>query len=239
MQHKMHISQLNFDLDSEEIPEIIKVSSSLDYDSEPSVSDQNRLSTLETEIETHLEQIKKLKTENDSIQKERDEVLEEYDDELKAVKSENEYLERENIEIKQEIKILYSRVEELQNENEKLQNLVSRNRELELIAAQNKVVINQLQDTNKLLTNRVLHSNLVNIDNQEVNEKSSSINTYNQEQAEEIERLRRELIEVNIRYAETQTDKGMLQKKLNDFRTVDHTNPNRFSWKFWKFWKNS
>lgn len=239
MQHRIHISQLNLDLDSEEIPEIIKVSSSLDFDSEPSASDKNRLSTLETEIETHLEQIKKLKTENDLIQRERDEVLEEYDDELKAVKSENEYFERENIEKKQEIKILYSRVEELQNENDKLQNFVSRNRELELIAAQNKVLISQLQNTNKLLSNSLLHSNFTNTDEQELKQKSNSIETYSQEQTGEIERLRQKLIEVNILYAESQTEKGILEKKLNDISATDHPNPKRFSWKFWKFWKKS
>lgn len=230
MQHRVHISQLNIDIDSEEFPQIVKVSSSLDQGSGSAVSDQFRLSVLETEIETHLDQIKKLQAENEFIQKERDEVLEEYEDELKAVKSANDYLERENLEIKQEIKILYSRVEDLHNENDKLQSLVCRNRELELLISQKKSIISQLQETNKILSDSFVNASFEKAEQH----PQKYITIEPNQQNEEINRLRDELIKISLLYAESQTEKGVLEKMLND-----QVQPKRFTWKFWKFWKNS
>lgn len=232
MQHRVHISQLNIDIDSEEFPQIVKVPSILDQDSGSAFSDQMKLSVLETEIETHLEQIKKLQTENEFIIKERDEVLEEYEDELKAVKTANDYLERENMEIKQEIKILYSQVEDLHNENDKLQSLACRNRELELLVSQKKNIISQLQETNKILSDSFVNANF---EKAKVLPDPETLQTLEPNlQSEEIDRLRQELIKISLLYAESQTEKGVLEKRLNG-----QMQPKRFTWKFWKFWKNS
>jgi chromosome segregation ATPase len=237
MHHKIHISQISLDLASDEIPEVVTINSSQDSDQfRSSLNDHLKVSLLETQIESHLEEIKKLKVENYSILKERDEVLEEYEDELKATKSSNEGLSRENLEIKKEIKILYSTVEQLQMENEKLQLLNARNRELELIVDQNKKFIKQLQENNKVLSKTVKSarfSTKVENDTEEIMMKYLALNSKYNEGLSEIERLRIALMRTSLLYAESETEREGLQRQVKM-----NNPPRKFSWKFWKFWRN-
>ena len=218
------LTHLSADLDQDELPEIFTVQSKLEDLNDSSTSEHTG-KYMDTDQDLHIETIKRLKSLNDSMAKEKEEVMEEFESEIKELTQKNDELEQENNDLKADLDKLEAKVEEFQGLNVKIQELTEKNRELEGSLAQKNEIITQLQESNRLLS--------VGSEDAEggegLKQKVVELDMKLLETLREVEDLKNKLISVNVMYAESETQKELIIKKYND-----ETKSNRYSLDFWK-----
>ena len=228
MQNLRVLTQLSADLDQDDLPEVLTVQSKFEDMNDSSTSEQTG-KYVDTDQDLHMETIKRLQSLNDSIAKEKEEVMEEFESEIKDLTEKNYELEQKNNELKGNIEKIQIKVEEIPGFMVKIQELTERNRDLENFLVQKDEIIAQLQESNRLLS-----GNCEDAAGEEgLKQKIVELDMRLVESLKEVEDLKNKLISVNVMYAESETQKELIIKRYND-----EAKSNRHSWDFWKFWRN-
>jgi predicted RNase H-like nuclease (RuvC/YqgF family) len=224
MENLRVLTHLSADLDQDELPEIFTVQSKFE-DMNDSSTSEHTSKYMDTDQDLHMETIKRLKSLNDSMAKEKEEVMEEFESEIKDLSQRNDELEQENNDLKADIDKLQVKVEEFQGLHVKIQELTERNRELESCLGQKNEIIAQLQESNRLLS---VGSESV-AGGEGLKQKVVELDMKLLETLREVEDLKNKLISVNVMYAESETQKELIIKRYND-----ENKSNRNSLDFWK-----
>lgn len=206
------VSQFSEDFNPDEIPEILTVQAKIEDFSESSASEYTgKYSSVETDLEFHLETIKKLQIENESIVKEKDQVTEEFEMEIQELNDRNEELELENEKLKKELQKSNKKVQKMVSLEMNVQELNDKNRELEGLLNQKDLIIEQLQESNK-----VLGGICEGKEDAAIGKKVWEMDKKYLKCLDEIEELKNQLISVNVMYAESETQKELIIKRFND-----------------------
>ena len=228
MENLRVLTQLSVDLDQDDLPEILTVQSKFEDMNDSSTSEQTG-KYAEIDQDLHMETIKRLQSMNDSIVKEKEEVMEEFESEIKYLTEKNYELEQENNDLKADIEKIQIKVEEFPGFIMKMHVLTERNRDLENIIVQKDEIIAQLQESNRFLSLSCEDAG----GEEGLKQKIMELDMRLMESLKEVEDLKNKLISVNVMYAESETQKELIVKRYND-----EAKSNRHSWDFWKFWRN-
>lgn len=227
------------EIDVEEMPKILQSSpnrKSENYEVDRFQNDYEEVEVLTVSKEAQEGIIKQLNDEKESIARERDEKILEYEDEIKGLTFKNEEISKENIELKQELKILRHQVENFKMNEQFLESLQKTNSELKTELKKTQEIISDLQETNRNLTKNMSKKiyetteepknagkstmkELI-MEKNKLLEKFIEIDAKYSEKLREIDELRGELVFTKLKYAESETTKDLIYKKLIDKASI-------------------
>ena len=228
----MEETAVTIEIDVEEMPKILQFSSgrfSESYEAERSQDYYEESEVLVVDRKSQEDLVKQLKDEKEAIIKERDEMAEEYEYEIKNIKHKNQELIEKNSELKQEVKVLFSQVENFKSKEVIMESLQKTNSELKAELGEAQKIFFDLQKSNKDLKKNVGCSGsgefgdesmgIVKGDAEEKDklfEKLIDIRSKYSQKVKEIDELREELMLTKLKYAESETMKNLIYKKLID-----------------------
>jgi chromosome segregation ATPase len=210
--------------------------------------DSDSVQVLYKNDESQEDEVNRLRIELAALIKSRDESIETRENELKQAKKQNEELEHENQEVSQEIKILYTKLDNLHYHHEQIEEMKRKHKELEeklkdiyksieQTTGNCERIIKELDNKEQVegedSNNHSMPSNMQILkEKQEIVAKGVEFARKLLQTMNEKYEIKAQLIGMKLRYAEVETEKNELHKRI-----LDQKKQTRTKWSFLNFWK--